>query len=332
MSDVRFGLIGLGIHGARYANHLGADIPGASLAAVCRRDGSAGRELAARHGARYFADFQSLLGSGEVDAACAVVPPDLHAEIAEAAAAAGIALLLEKPMAVDLASVERILRAAGSSAAPVMIAHTLRYNAVVRRVRELAGEIGPVHLIALNQRFEPAARSWLDRPGPGGMILNTGIHEFDTLRFVTGLEPRSVRCRTRRVVTERTEDVFAAVVDLEPGSVLATLDGSRAVGGRSGRIELAGREAQIVADHSLGTIRRLVGREEETVEIPEPVPTVLETLRDFVRLVRGEIPNPIPPIEGARAVALAVACKASAARAGAPVPVPPIEMPGLPPA
>ena len=59
----------------------------------------------------------------------------------------------------------------------------------------------------------------------------------------------------------------------------------------------------------------------------EPVPTVRETLADFVRLIRREIPNPIPPVDGAKAVALAAACARSAASGGAPFPVHAVETP-----
>lgn len=327
MKELRFGLIGLGIHGARYAQHLASDVPGARLTAVCRRDAAAAGEVAARHGARPFTDFRNLMAAEELDAVCAVVPPDLHPEIAEHAADAGVALLLEKPVAVDLEGAGRILRAASRSRAPMMVAHTLRYNQVVVRMRELLASLGPIHLVSLNQRFEPTGRAWLDRPGAGGVILNTAIHEFDLLRFLTGLEPRAVRCRSRRVGTERTEDVCAAVVDLEPGGVLATVDASRATGGRSGRIEIAGREGQLVGDHSVGSLFRLAGRRQEPIPAGEPVPTIRETLRDFARLVRREIPNPIPPVEGARALALALACLRSARTGGAAVAVPAVEVP-----
>jgi myo-inositol 2-dehydrogenase/D-chiro-inositol 1-dehydrogenase len=252
------------------------------------------------------------MDSGQVEAVCAVVPPDLHAEIAEAAATAGVALLLEKPLAVDVAGARRILEAASNSTAALMVAHTLRYNPVVLRVRELMAGLGRIHLIALNQRFEPASRPWLDRPGSGGVILNTGIHEFDLVRFVTGCEVRSVRCLARRVGTRQTEDVFAAVLELEPGEVLATVDASRHVGGRSGRVEVAGEGGQIIADHVHSWVSRLAGRSSETYRLNEEIPTVRETLLDFIRLVRGEIDNPIPALEGARAVAVAEACLRSA--------------------
>ena len=327
MGALRIGLIGLGIHGARYARHISEDIRDARLAAVCRRDRAKGEVFAAAHGARYFADFRALIDSGEVDAVCAVVPPDLHPEIAEAAAGAGVALLLEKPLAIDLPGARRIVAAAAATKAPIMVAHTLRYNRTVLEVRRRLPELGPIHLVAFNQRFEPAGRDWLDQPGPGGVILNTGIHEFDLLRFVTGCEVRSVLCRARSVVTERTEDLFAAVMDLEPGPVLATVDASRAVGGRSNRIEIAARDGQLVGDHGLGKLRLLTGRVSQRVPRQDDVPTVREALADFARTVRGEIPNPIPAVEGARAVAIAVACHASAAAHGAPVTVEAIEPP-----
>jgi predicted dehydrogenase len=316
VKDLRVGLIGLGIHGARYAHHLQTDVPGARLAAVCRDDRDAGEAFASEHGIPYYRDFRSLLAGGQVDAVCAAVPPDLHGEIAEAALRLGVPLLLEKPLAVDVATARRMVQAAAGSSAPLMVAHTLRYNPVVLRIREMAADLGRIHLVALNQRFEPAARPWLDRPGPGGIILNTGIHEFDLVRFLTGCEARSVRCVTRNVGTRRTEDVFAAVLELEPGGMLATVDASRCVGGRSGRIELAGESGQIAADHELGMVSLLRARTSDTYRITEPVPTVRAVLRDFVQVVRGQKENPIPALEGARAVAVAEACLRSAASGG----------------
>ena len=327
MQELRFGLIGLGIHGRRYAHHIAQDLPGSTLVAVSRRDEEAGRAFAEQCGAVFHADFHELISGGSVDAVCAVAPPDLHPEIAAAAAAAGVALLLEKPLAVDLPSARRILQAVAGSRAPLMVAHTLRYNRTVLEMKRLLAEMGPPQLVALNQRFEPAERDWLDQPGPGGVVNNTGIHEFDLLRFITGLEATSVRCRTRRVVTRNTEDLFAAVLELEPGAALGVVDASRAVGGRSARIEIATAEGQLVADHFLGTLQRLTERTAETIPVPEPVPTVRETLIDFARTVRGEIPVPIPAVEAARAVAIADACLRSA-RSGVASIVESIETPG----
>jgi myo-inositol 2-dehydrogenase/D-chiro-inositol 1-dehydrogenase len=320
------------VHGSRYLEHLASDIPGVRLGAICRRDAVAGRRQAEEAGARPYADFVEMIGSGTLDAVCAVVPPELHPAIAEAASAAGMPLLIEKPLAGDLPAARRVLKAAAASRAPLMVAHTLRYNRTVLEVRRRMADLGPIHLVAINQRFEPsgaaggaASRAWLDERAGGGVILNTGIHEFDMLRFLTGREAISVRCRAARVRTRRTEDLFAAIIDLDREPLVATVDASRAVGGRSGRIEVAGERGQILADQGRGELYLLRGRGVEPVPLPEPVPTVREALLDFARLVRGEIANPIPPLEGARAVAIASACLDSAARDGSPVAVEAVE-------
>ncbi|MCK4838849.1 MAG: hypothetical protein KAS94_08590, partial [Desulfobulbaceae bacterium] len=57
--EVNVGIIGIGRHGARYADHILNDVEGLSLAAVSRRNGS-GREQAAAWGTRFFPDWRVL--------------------------------------------------------------------------------------------------------------------------------------------------------------------------------------------------------------------------------------------------------------------------------
>ena len=78
-AELRIGLAGLGIHGIRYANHLLAgDVPGASLAAICRRDERSGREFARSHGVGFAATVEELAERKDVDALVVALTPDLH--------------------------------------------------------------------------------------------------------------------------------------------------------------------------------------------------------------------------------------------------------------
>jgi predicted dehydrogenase len=131
------------------------------------------------------------------------------------------------------------------------MAHTLRWNTVTQTVRNEIGRLGPLRALGLNQRFEPSALDWLDRPeiSGGGILLHTGVHSFDLVRFLTGAEVARVWCRTSRVVTTRTEDNFVATFDLAGSDTLVTVSGCRATAGRSGLIDAACRDAQVVADH-----------------------------------------------------------------------------------
>ncbi|HSD11467.1 MAG TPA: Gfo/Idh/MocA family oxidoreductase [Candidatus Binatia bacterium] len=312
-APIPVGVVGAGKHGERYIRHIHEDVPELSVRLLCRRDLAAGRAQAERLGARYLDDFRALVASPEIAAVIAVVPPTLNVEICTTAAQAGKAILVEKPLAPTVTAALEIRRAVGAAGVPCMVAHTLRFNSVVRAVRNDLGKLGALHQLSLTQRFEPSLLDWLDDPrvSGGGNLLHTGVHSFDLVRFLTGDNPRAVRAETRRVVTRQSEDNFAAVFSFS-GPLLAAVSGSRATASRSGAIEVAGEHGEITADHVHGFAYRVSGAEREPLDVPPPVPTVRETLRAFARMLRGD---PLPSItleDGLWSVAMAEACYRSA--------------------
>src|SRR5688572_3321699 len=177
---IGLGVIGTGKHGARYLKHV-PDVPALRLAALARRDRAAGERQAADYGCRYHASAEDLIADPGVDVVALVVPPTLNARYAVAAARAGKALLIEKPLAPTVAECRRIAEAVERAGVTAMVAHTLRFDAVVQTLRAALPTIGPLHAIALTQRFEVSALPWLDRRAEagGGIILHTGVHSFD---------------------------------------------------------------------------------------------------------------------------------------------------------
>ncbi len=297
---VRLGLAGLGVHGMRYAGHLlRAEVPGARLVAVWRRDEVSGLAFAREHGLRFARAAEELAAMEGVDAVVAVLPPDLHERVARAAIAFGRPLLVEKPLAASARAASEIVRETRARGAFAMVAHTLRFDPLVRALREQVPSLGRLRLVAINQRFEPSNLAWLDEPGRGGIALNTGVHAFDLLRFLTGAEPVSVAAETASFATRRTEDGLVAAVRLEPGGLLATVDNCRATGGRSGGLEVVGEHGQLRADHVHRAIFRVEGREETAVAVVPPVPTVAEVLEAFVRALEGGLPPPVTVEDGA---------------------------------
>ena len=315
MRRITVGLIGAGKHGQRYAHHVRADVPELVLGALCRRDARAGAEQARALGCRFHADWRALVADPAVEAVIAVVPPTLHPAIAAAVAAAQKPLLIEKPLAPTAAAAREIVRVLGAAGVPALMAHTLRWNAVVRALRERLSSLGPLRALVLNQRFEPSPLAWLDDPqiAGGGIILHTGVHGFDLVRWLTGREVARVWCRATRVNTARTEDNFLAVLELEGSDALVAVSGSRSTAGRSGLIDVAGAHGQLLGDHALGFAHAVRGLERTPIPVGEPVPTVREALRSFVRLILDAEPPPATLEDGARAVAIAEACLASAA-------------------
>ncbi len=316
----RIGLIGAGKHGSRYARHIREDFADLELTALSRRDPERLRADAQNYAATAYADYRDLIASGTVDALIAVVPPHLHRDVVRAAAAADLPLLLEKPAAPSLAVGRDMLAALAARPVPVMVAQTLRYNAAVRAIRARRDLVGTITSLSLSQRFEPSPLEWLDDPerSGGGIILHTGVHSFDLLRHLTGLELESVTAQATRLRTLRTEDGCAATVALSGGQALATVSLARTAGGRTGAIELAGDRATLVGDHILNRVRIVRGRDVEEVPIAAGLPTVREIVRDFVTCLRAGAALPIPLVDGLRAVAAADAC-ARAARTGSRV-------------
>ncbi len=316
MTPLRVGLIGVGKHGQRYARHIRDDLQGeVQLVALARRDVAKAEALAEEFHCRAYADYRELIVAADVEAVIVVVPPTLHGDVLAAAAAAGRPVLLEKPAATSLVAGRELLAAVRKAGVPVMVAQTLRYNAVVRALRDALPTIGPLHSVRLGQRFEPSALAWLDDPAVagGGMTLHTGIHMFDLLRHLTGLEADRVSCEMSSVATRRTEDNFSATIRMQGDGVLASVVGSRATRSRTGAVELAGERGQLIGDHVLRTACRVEGTTMTPLPLPPATMTVLEVVRDFAAALRHGQPMPVALEDGLRNVALADACYRAAA-------------------
>ena len=292
------------------------------LVALARRNFELAQQQAHEFGCRAYADYRDLMAAADVDAVIAVVPPTLHREIIETAAALRRPVLLEKPAAAGVAEGRRMLHAVREAGIPVMVAHTLRYNGVVRAVLKAREQIGRLHALSISQHFEPSRPGWIDDPAVagGGIIMSTGVHSFDLVRLLSRLEAERVSCEWSSIRTAQTEDNFSAMIRLSDGTTLASITGSRATASRCGAIELAGEHGLLIADHLLNTAVVLRGTSATAVPVPPPVATVRAVVADFASALERGAPMPIPLEEGLRAVAIVEACY-QAARAGRAVPV-----------
>jgi predicted dehydrogenase len=315
MKRLGIGLVGAGKHGSRYAKHIVEDLPQTELIGVCRRDQEEGQKFASTYGCAYYADYRQLLSDTRIDAVVLVVPPALHGQVVEAACQEGKHLLIEKPFAIRVTEARRMCDRIIASGIRCMVAHTLRFNAVVQALKASVAEIAPLHSIYLSQRFEPSPLVWLDQKAQsgGGIVLHTGVHSFDLLRFLSGEEVEAVWCQTIRVCTRETEDNFVMLCRLSSPVLRGAVIGSRSTQSRSGLIELSGKNGQLVGDHTHGFAYLIQGYERKELSIAPSVPTVRETLKAFVEGLSDNTAFPITMEDGLRAVAIAEAGYRSAA-------------------
>ncbi|MFD7027454.1 Gfo/Idh/MocA family protein [Streptomyces sp. NPDC059917] len=212
---IKLALIGCGLIGAEHiraweAVARVADMP-FEVIAVCDSE----RELAeraAREIARWqranvtvHTRYEDLLGEN-LDGLDVCLPTHLHEEIVCAALAAGISVMVEKPLATTVAAGERMRQSALSAGRTLSLAENHRRTPTIRTLRWLVQEVGllgsPEMVQAQRVRHQPAPprAGWRARraSGGGGWAIDNGAHLLDALAYVLG-PVRSVTATGKRI-------------------------------------------------------------------------------------------------------------------------------------
>jgi len=184
-TPLRVGVVGAGPWAELVHAPMFAAGPETVLSGIWARRPEAAQALAARHGSTAFAGFEELLADS--DAVAFAVPPSVQAELAAQAARAGKAILLEKPVAADLAAAMRLADIVEASGVTSMITLTYRYAS---GVREFLAEAktkqfrGGRSLFLTNAYLGgPFATEWRLA---SGSLLDTGPHAIDLLEAAVG--------------------------------------------------------------------------------------------------------------------------------------------------
>ncbi|MCA9773906.1 MAG: Gfo/Idh/MocA family oxidoreductase [Myxococcales bacterium] len=303
---IRIGLVGLGRHGRRYADHLLQGVAGARLTAVCRRDRSAGAAFANALGVAFHDDWRALCAAPDVDAVVVVTPVESHAAIAEEALAQGKAVLVEKPMAASVAECDRVIAAAGRAGRCLMVAHTQRCDRLVPALRAWIREHPPLRSLHLTYHLERLdALGITGRRGLGASVLyDTAVHLFDSTRFLTGAECSRVRCRTALGVDPWSSAYVHVLLEME-GGTLATVEASRLGAARVGRIDAITDGSIATVDLYGGTFTTYRSREGLVHPVPRGSSSIAAVLEEFAAAIREKRPAAITGLDGREAVRIA---------------------------
>jgi predicted dehydrogenase len=175
-------VVGAGSMGALHARVVHSS-PRADLAVVVEPCEDVGRAVAERYGARWAPDLSGLAG---VDAVIVAAATSAHHPLALEVIAAGLPLLVEKPMADSLARSEEIVAAAAGAGLPLMCGLLERYNSAVVTAARLTRD--PVHVSAL--RHSPYAPRIAT-----GVAWDLLVHDVDLALRLFGDEPASLDAR-----------------------------------------------------------------------------------------------------------------------------------------
>ncbi|MFG1954976.1 Gfo/Idh/MocA family protein [Micromonospora sp. NPDC048830] len=184
MRGCRVGLVGAGGVAQRHARVLGG-FPDVEIVGVTDVTRDAAARLADAYGARAFPDVDELLAAGP-DAVYVCVPPFAHGPVEEAVVAAGVPMFVEKPVAVDLDTAERIADLVARRGLLTAVGHHWRYLHVVEQARALLAD-RPVRMVGGSWLDKvPPVDWWPRRDRSGGPVVEQAAHVLDLMRLLVG--------------------------------------------------------------------------------------------------------------------------------------------------
>jgi myo-inositol 2-dehydrogenase/D-chiro-inositol 1-dehydrogenase len=321
---MRIGLAGVGRIGAFHAATLKA-VPGVDAVVVADAVPGLAGKVAAALGVESVESTESLLGAG-IDGLVIAAATSAHAGLVVAGVEAGLPTFCEKPVADDVDGTLAVLGKVEGSDVPVHIGFQRRFDAGYVAAREAvqSGSLGWIHTMR-SCTLDPAPPTPEYVATSGGFFRDCSVHDFDSIRWVSGHEVREVYA----VGTNRGEEFFVTAGDVDTAAAVLTLDdGTLALvsgtrynaRGYDVRLEVLGSQDSI----SVGLDDRLPLRSAEpgvTFPAGVPYPAFMERFRAayvaeltaFVEIVNRRVRPSCTVADALEAFYIAEACELSRA-------------------
>jgi len=212
---LRAGLVGLGMMGRHHARVL-SSLTNVELVAVCDPMGDPHKAAGDR---TVLKTVKELIDTG-IDYAMIAAPTAFHEELALELAEAGIHAMVEKPLAIDTQSAEKITAAFKAKGLVGAVGHIERYNPALQqlRMRLEKNELGEVYQIATRRQGPFPARI-----ADVGVIKDLATHDIDLTAWVAGSKFKSIAARTAHKSGRPHEDLVAATGLLANGIITSHL-------------------------------------------------------------------------------------------------------------
>ncbi len=185
MNPTRIGIVGAGYIAGRHVDSL-TGLDDVRVVAVTDPQQERAEKLAARAGgARVVGDALAVLDTG-VDALYLCVPPAAHGDLEVEALRRGVPLFVEKPLAPDLATAQRIAARVEATGTPAAVGYHWRYLDTVERAAELFAANPPQLVVGAWLDKAPGTPWWARQEESGGQLVEQVTHLFDVARLLVG--------------------------------------------------------------------------------------------------------------------------------------------------
>jgi predicted dehydrogenase len=272
MDSVRVGLVGSGFVTSIHAEAL-KRLSGVELAGVASPTPGNAAKFAGHHGIRYHCtDYRALFDRRDIDLVVLGLPNDLHCEATMLAAQAGKHVVVEKPMAMNLAECDRMIEACAQAGVMLGYAEELCFAPKYVRLKQLVdeGALGKIHLVKQSEKHDGPHSAWFydTRRSGGGVTFDMGCHAIEFFRWLLGRDGSKARIAGAyaqmgtHVHGDRTiaEDEALLILDFDGGAIGLAEESWTKPGGMDDRAEVFGTEGQAYADMLHGNSIRTFSR------------------------------------------------------------------------
>src|SRR5262245_12034540 len=233
---IKVGVVGVGYLGKFHAEKYAAS-PKAKLVAVADVDSARAREIGAKTGAEPVTDYRALIG--QVECVSIAVPTRFHYEVARDFIAAGIDLLVEKPLTAEIAEARALVEAAERHRVILQVGHLERFNPAIRRLEGVVREPKFVEC----HRLAP----FIERGTDVNVVLDLMIHDIDVIASLVRSPVERVEAVGVPVLTDKP-DIANARINFTNGCI-ANVTASRVSLKRERKIRFFQSDAYISIDY-----------------------------------------------------------------------------------
>jgi predicted dehydrogenase len=298
----RVGVVGVGYLGQIHAK-IYHQMENVELVALADTKIESVSEIAKLYGCKATDNYLDLLDI--VDAVSIVVPTSLHFDVAQPFLEAGIATLLEKPIAATVDEAVKLVDLAAQNDAPFLIGHLERYNPALRAVASKVTDPKYIEVHRLG--------TFVERATDVVVITDLMIHDLDLVLSLVDEEVEDVQAIGASVITDHID--LANVRLSFPGGAVANITASRVSNKRFRRfrvfgpegyygINLMDQELDIVTKGELPEGETFPGLDVEHVTFDSEQPLQVE-LAHFVDVANGNSMPLVTGLQGLRALELA---------------------------
>jgi predicted dehydrogenase len=260
------------------------DLPQADLRWLCDVSSDARSRVAPRFpGARWTQSFDDLLNDDTLDAVAIATPSPTHADLVDQALRADKHVFVEKPLALDRSTTERLVSLADARGRRLMVGHVLLFHPAVRRLKELleAGELGELFYLYCNRQNLGRVRH------DENALWSLGAHDVSVLLHLLDDEPIEVSARGDSYVQEGIADVVFCHLRFATG-ITAHLHLSWLDPHKMRRITAVGSKRMAVID-DMETERKL------TIYEKSATARSMDSFGEYVNVSFGDIVSPRLP-------------------------------------